>query len=335
MRKFLIIIIVLLVILALGQSIYYKINQPKNISPSIDSIEETAQETLYIIGMSDIYDKYNPKIQFDNLQKRFYSFINVNLPEIFKNIYKKNVQEIKQYYEENTDKIHDMYIYQEEEFISIAKQLQNIYNDQNAKVNIENYEVDTNSITSIQDGLIGFDVIFYYDNNTTLKVKFILSENTENMMITSVSDVDMVFGNYTGNVKKSEFLGKLDSLISNVMKIREDSTLKTKNEKMQYYDLNKETLNNIGIYSAEDYISIANQINAMKWKNQDINYINFEVENESIVANENNFNFKVKLFYSYDSEMELIVKLRMNNENEPDVSFSGVVIENQSVSANS
>lgn len=334
MKKFLISIIILLLILIIVQSIYYKINS-NNISSIGNGGIENIEERLYIIGESDIYNKYKPKINMEDLEKRFYSFINVNLPEIFKNIYKKNVQEIKQYYEENIDKIHDMYIYQEEEFISIAKQLQNIYNDQNAKVNIENYEVDTNSITSIQDGLIGFDVIFYYYNNFTLKVKFILSENTENMMITSVSDVDMVFENYTGNVKKSEFLGKLDSLISNVIKIREDSTLKTKNEKMQYYDLNKETLNNIGIYSAEDYISIANQINAMKWRNQDINYINFKVENESIVANENNFNFKVKLFYSYDSEVELIVKLRMNNENEPDVSFSGVVIENQSVSANS
>ncbi len=326
MKKFLIIIIVLLVILALGQSIYYKLNETKNTSPYIDSIEETAQQSLYIIGMSDIYDKCNPKIQFEDLQKRFYSFINVNLPEIFKNIYNKNIQEIKQYYEENIDKINAMYIYQEEDFVSIAKQLQNIYNNQNEIVNIENYEIDTNSIMVVQNNLIGFDTIFYYDNNTTLKVKFILSESTENMMIASASDLDKVFEYYTGDVKKSDFLSKLESLISNVTTIRENSTLRTENEKIQYYDLNKDELNNIGIYSAEYYITITNQVNAMKWRYQDISYINFEVEND-IVADENNFNFKVKLFYSYDSEIELIVKLKMNNKNEPDICFSGVIKE--------
>lgn len=323
MKKFLISIIILLLILIIVQSIYYKINS-NNISSIGNGGIENIEERLYILGESDIYNKYKSKINMEDLEKRFYSFINVNLPEVFKNIDGKNIQEIKQYYEENTDKINAMYIYQEEDFVSIAKQLQNIYNAQNKIVNIENYKVDTNSITAIQNGLIGFDVIFSYDNDTALKVKFILSENTENMMIASASDLDKVFEYYTGNVKKSDFLSKLESLISNVKTIRDNSTLRTENEKMQYYDLNKEGLNNIGIFSGEDYITIANQVNAMKWRYQDISYINFEVEND-IIADENNFNFKVKLFYSYDSEMELIVKLKMNNESEPDISFSGVV----------
>ena len=169
MKKFLIIIIVLLSILAIGQSIYYKLNKSENESPSINQSEEQDEKLLYILGMSDIYNKYQPKIQFEELEKRFYSFINVNLPEVYKNTYEKNVEEIKQYYEANIEKIKSMYIYNEEEFISIVKQLQNIYNSENEIVNIIDYRIDTNSIMPLQNGLISFETIFSYDNETTLR----------------------------------------------------------------------------------------------------------------------------------------------------------------------
>ena len=91
MKRFLIIIIVFLIILAIGQNIYYKTNKKSNASSSLDVYEEDEKFT-YLDGMTDIYTKYDPGISFQKLGNEFYKLIAVNLPYLCKNLGNKNIQ---------------------------------------------------------------------------------------------------------------------------------------------------------------------------------------------------------------------------------------------------
>ena len=312
MKRFLIICIVLLVVLTLAQVIYYKLNPKETNISSSNNLEEDIEEEenkLYIIGMSALYENdYNPKISFTDLQRKFYDFIFVDIPEIYININNKSIEETKQYYEQNTEKIKNMGIYNEDDFVMIAHQINNVF-DKNEIVNLYNYNVDTNTISKSQNGLITFKVNLIYDNEKQIQVLYTISEEIENVKISSATDLDEVFKQYTGKVTKQEVLNKIDTFISSIKDIRLNSTLKTENERRQYFDLNKEELENIGITSQDDYVGIAIQINAMRWRESDLQFERYEINSGSIKNEEDYISFELNIYYNYDSKLHLKVSI--------------------------
>ena len=312
MKRFLIICIVLLVVLTLAQVIYYKLNPKETNISSSNNLEEDIEEEenkLYIIGMSALYENdYNPKISFTDLQRKFYDFIFVDIPEIYININNKSIEETKQYYEQNTEKIKNMGIYNEDDFVMIAHQINNVF-DKNEIVNLYNYNVDTNTISKSQNGLITFKVNLIYDNEKQIQVLYTISEEIENVKISSATDLDEVFKQYTGKVTKQEVLNKIDTFISSIKDIRLNSTLKTENERRQYFDLNEEELENIGITSQDDYVGIAIQINAMRWRESDLQFERYEINSGSIKNEEDYISFELNIYYNYDSKLHLKVSI--------------------------
>ena len=312
MKRFLIICIVLLVVLTLAQVIYYKLNPKETNISSSNNFEEDIEEEknkLYIIGMSALYENnYNPKISFTDLQRKFYDFIFVDIPEIYININDKSIEETKQYYEQNIEKIKNMSIYNEDDFVMIAHQINNVF-DKNEIVNLYNYNVDTNTISKSQNGLITFKVNLIYDNEKQIQVLYTISEEIENVKISSATGLDEVFNQYTGKVTKQEVLNKIDTFISSIKDIRSNSTLTTENERRQYFDLNKEELENIGITSQDDYVGIAIQINAMRWRESDLQFERYEINSESIKNEEDCISFELNIYYNYDSKLHLKVSI--------------------------
>lgn len=325
MRKFLIIIIVLLIILIIGQAVYYKINQANDISSLNfynEQMEETEVDKLYILGMSVLYndDNYKPKISFENLENKFYTFISINVPKITENIEEKTIEQIKQYYNENVEEINSMYIYNEDDFVMIAKQLQNIFNTSDN--DIYDYYIDTDNIKKTEDGLISFLVNFVYENDEKLQVVYTISENNENIKISSGLGLNEQFETYTGDVTKQEVLEKIDLFISNIENIRLNTTLKTENARRQYYDLNKEELEKIGITTQDDFIQLVLHINSMSWNYTDLKFENYELNLQDAIQEEYYYSFEVIIHYNHESKLNLKISIRNQSNIEPNIKIS-------------
>ena len=226
MRKTLIIIIILLIVLIFGQVIYYNFNKTNNVS-SLNELDEEIEDTdlaknmLYIKGMSRLYDNYNPKISFDDLENRFYILVNEVIPTIYDNVENKkldnnifenlSVEEMRfvmnniiddeeimwlnefvryndstdpyryinytfdydyskeQYYDQNIEQIKKMNIFSKEDFVMIAYQINNTA-DKNKAAKLYEYNVETDTISKSEDGLISFKVNLGYDNEKNIQI---------------------------------------------------------------------------------------------------------------------------------------------------------------------
>ena len=221
MKKFLIIIIMLLIILIFGQLIYYNFNKTNNINMS--SLNNYSEDTvdkniLYIMGIYDLYKDYNPKISLENLENKFYTFVYNTIPNIYRNVEGKSIEEIKQYYEQNIDSIKSMNIYNEDDFIMIAHQINNVFDEENI-IDLYNYYIDTNTISKT-GSLITFKINLIYDNEEQIQIAYTISEENENVEISSSTGLDDIFKTYTGTVSKKEILNKIDSFIDKIEDIR-------------------------------------------------------------------------------------------------------------------
>ncbi len=314
MKKFLIICIVLLVILTIVQVIYYKVNTKRtdisSTSPlnEFDEGLEEEKTKLYILGMTELYNNYNPKISFRDLQSEFYNFIIIDIPNIYQNIKGKKIEEIEQYYDQNIEQIKKMNIFSKEDFVMIAYQINNTA-DKNKVAKLYEYNVETDTISKSEDGSISFKVNLGYDNEKNIQILYTISEVNDSIKISSQNGLDEMFKRYNGKVSKIDVLKKIDSFISSIKEYRINSTLKTENERRQYFDLNKEDLEKIGITSQDDYVNVAIQVNRMKWNESDLQYEKYEILSDKIVNEGDYLSSELIIYYNYDSILDLKISI--------------------------
>ena len=311
MRKALIIIIILLIVLIFGQIIYYNFNKTENISSLNEFREEEISDEdnrLYVKGMSVLYEDYNPKISFEDLENKFYIFINETVPNIYDEVKKKSIEEIEKYYEQNKEQLKEMYIYSKEDFVMIAHQI-NSAAEENNIIGLYNYSVDTESISKLENGLIFFKVNFEYDNERQIQISYKISEENDSIKIESATGLDEMLKRYTGKVSKLDVLKKIDTFISSIKEYRINSTLKTENERRQYFDLNKENLEKIGITSQDDYVNVAIQVNRMRWRESDLQFEKYEILSDKIVNEGDYLSSELIIYYNYDSSLDLKISI--------------------------
>ena len=332
MKKLLIICVVLLVMLTIVQVIYYKVNPKKtdiSSTSSLNEFDEGLEEEktkLYILGMTELYNNYNPKISFRDLQSEFYNFIIIDIPNIYQSIKGKNIEEIEQYYDQNIEQINKMNITNKEEFVMIAYQINNIV-DENDSTKLYEYNVDTDSISKSEDGLISFKVNLEYDNEKKIQILYTISEVNDSIKISSQNGLDEMFEKYTGKVSKVDALKKIESFISNIKEYRINSTLKTENERRQYFDLNKEDLEKIGITSQDDYVNVAILINRMKWKGADLQYERYEILPEKVVTEGDYLSSELIIYYENDSILDLKISISNVENVMPDIKISSYITD--------
>ena len=321
MKKTLIVIIVLLIILIFGQNIYYNI-RGNNISSNILQENSTdiagIENSLYIVGVLKIYQDYEPKMSIEKIQSIFYELVYENMPKINEDTKKLSNEKIREYYKKNKEKIDKMNITNEEDFFMICKQMQNVIGENVALVETR---INTETIKE-RNNRINFDIILTYDNELEIIIGASLSKSSENIEFYSSSGLDKVFNMYTGNVSKQEILEKIDLFISNVNNLRYNSSLKTENEKTQYYDLNKDMLRNLGITSAEEFIKITSYINVMDWRYSDLLFENYKVFDETFRKEEYYYTFETVLYYNHGSSLELKIGISKTDNIEPRINIS-------------
>lgn len=283
-----ILIVILLIILMIWQIIYFnKKNNNKNTTNAIDASEsyiseevraniieqEQLDKHIEVGSLSIIYDeKYKGSVSIDTIKKELYKFLYTNILKIRELTNNKDSNEIYDIYNSNKDTITAMNITSEDDFEGIVNELKEIKYDETVTYNNSIAMLNTYENTDDNYGrfLISFNL---KDENSetrllSLYVKLANNDSLQPQIIYQpYNELDKIYSNYTGQVSKNKFIELLDKFKENIPSIEKDTAGKSDNARLQYYDNNKEKLNEIGIYSREDCLSIIQEINGLVWKN--------------------------------------------------------------------
>ena len=165
------------------------------------------------------------------------------------------------------------------------------------------------------------------DNNVLINVN-----NTNNLEETMQkqenvivpSGITSLASEYTGELKLITIEKELYNFVyNNVRKINEQTNWKSINYILQYYDLHTNDINEMGIYSAEEYRKIASQINKLDKYDT---YERSSIEANSIENTQDGYiKFNVSLIYTSGKEIVLNMYLANNEETMPNVKYTSGV----------
>ena len=165
------------------------------------------------------------------------------------------------------------------------------------------------------------------DNNVLINVN-----NTNNLEETMQkqenvivpSGITSLASEYTGELKLITIEKELYNFVyNNARQINEQTNWKSINYILQYYDLHTNDINEMGIYSAEEYRKIASQINKLDKYDT---YERSTIEANSIENTQDGYiKFTVSLIYTSGKEIVLNMYLANNEETMPNVKYTSGV----------
>lgn len=126
---------------------------------------------------------------------------------------------------------------------------------------------------------------------------------------------------YLGNVDTEVIRQKIEQFIKeDVEEIGSLTTLKSENYKLQYYDNHTEELNNMGIYSAEDFSAISKQINLLNLNDY---YESSTIDRTDWTETDDGYT-RLKIIFTYESgkDLELYVYIANDSTTQPNIKFS-------------
>lgn len=165
------------------------------------------------------------------------------------------------------------------------------------------------------------------DNNVLINVNN--TNNLEETMqkqenVVVPSGITSLASEYTGELKLITIEKELYNFVyNNARKINEQTNWKSINYILQYYDLHTNDINEMGIYSAEEYRKIASQINKLDKYDT---YERSTIEANSIENTQDGYiKFTVSLIYTSGKEIVLNMYLANNEETMPNVKYTSGV----------
>ena len=165
------------------------------------------------------------------------------------------------------------------------------------------------------------------DNNVLINVNN--TNNLEETMqkqenVVVPSGITSLASEYTGELKLITIEKELYNFVyNNVRQINEQTNWKSINYILQYYDLHTNDINEMGIYSAEEYRKIASQINKLDKYDT---YERSSIEANSIENTQDGYiKFTVSLIYTSGKEIVLNMYLANNEETMPNVKYTSGV----------
>lgn len=192
MKKFIIIIIIVLGITLIGQLIYYNFFKEKVNENTLNSLENITvntqnlakdfsneistnkiEEVVVPEGIANFSVKYNGNLEIKEMQKKLYKFVNSYSKTIHNATTGKSISHILQYYDLHTQEINEMGIYSSEDYLNIARQI-NLLNQSDK---YKSSKIDMDSYEETLDGYIKVQVILIYESNNTIKLTVYLAND--------------------------------------------------------------------------------------------------------------------------------------------------------------
>ena len=166
------------------------------------------------------------------------------------------------------------------------------------------------------------------NNNSDYNVFINLNSTNEDLKqqenVVVPSGITSLASEYTGELKLITIEKELYNFVyNNARKINEQTNWKSINYILQYYDLHTNDINEMGIYSAEEYRKIASQINKLDKYDT---YERSSIEANSIENTQDGYiKFNVSLIYTSGKELVLNMYLANNEETMPNVKYTSGV----------
>ena len=305
--------------------------EPYNGLTNIIQIEEAKeQNNLMIIPKNFIeaMKKYQGPVSQGDIKRNFYKLIVKNIPHIYEETKALSNEKITGYYDQNTSKINEMNIYNKNEFINLCDDMKsNIIDGLISKIPYSSIELET---CENREDYYSFALKLEYSNSNIMKIKVKLSNNENKIEYEKYDELKEAYESYKGPVTKQEVKNHLNYVAKNGKKIYDSCKDINLNEILQYYDLNKEALNKLGIYSDGDYLLATNQIVRVSFsKNPD--YVGFTVKPNSVSSNDKYTSFEVHLNYSTNESLKLIMNVidsaELVNEENPKIKITAAIKE--------
>lgn len=340
MKKFLIILITLSIILLIGQNIYYNTNKKENIVIASNNTStenhtiltdengndidiDAPTKTIYARGTTTIYKSYNGLVPMEKLQSELYIFLYDVIPQIRNLTQSKTTEQISKIYYENQDTFNQMQIYSEEDFEYIATELESIGYDRSTYI-YSYAEADTDSYITLSDNYIQFNVTINFKNNAKIYFTIKLStngNNTKSIKYCAYDVLSLVYKKYKGQVEENHLKTAIQTLINSVESIYGATTGISNNKRLQYFDLHKDDVKSIGIYSNEDFLKVSNQVNNMDWTNN-LKFVSYSVDLSNYKEENGYASFILKLNYDNNQSMSVILYLAQNITTDPNIKIS-------------
>lgn len=310
--------------------------------------------TRYFISLSDAKSVNNPsynadmeaiglKIYLDSNNKTF-SFtlykngITDNITSISKNAYNQFT------YIKSTDKLLGQY------YLSLFKYLiqnnpqyayqilsiddtNSISSYEEFKSYIANTNIDTDNIQVTRTNKDEAQILDIIDgNNNNFKFEIYTYVNfTINLdnskLLTDEQKYSTIVANYSGQVAGSEITSFMNNFIkTTVDSIKSQTSGLSYNKIREYYDKNKIQINTMGIYSADDYLNLSNQIVGMRWS-KGITFMKAYITSK---AEEGDYTkLGVKLSYTQDAEINLYLCIAKKSDTTPKIKIETNGVEEE------
>lgn len=191
MKKFLITTIILLVMLLLGQLIYFNFSNKKSETKNTNSvniinnnvisgnqteeIRKGVEEDIVVknviqpVNIAELSQKYKGNTKLIDLEKELYTFGTSNIKNIYNMTVGRSVNQTLQLYDLSKEEINKMHIYTAEDFNGISAECLKIN-----RINTAEYlksNVDMETYNDNENGYTTFYIKIAYTNSSEIKIK--------------------------------------------------------------------------------------------------------------------------------------------------------------------
>ena len=337
-KKVYICVVITLILMIFIQLIFFhnktKKNKNKNsISYNQNYITEDNVKSLkvYPINEDKVFEVYKGPTTKTDLEEMVYQLLFGNIPWINKNYSNMTLNEINNYYKQNTIAINRLYIYSSDDFYLITQQIKNAYKDGNPA--IDNTKIEENSIKN-EGVYCSFNLDIYFSNSQTIKLKIKLKNSQENnnkqnnnnengqneittsedeksIIIEDNSEIQQLYKIANEGFDRAKVIETIENIINEVKNIKEDTYAYSINKEKQYYDLHKEDLNELGIYSSDDFVEFIGSVKKISWNDQD-KITGYSIDTSSLITGTDYTT--ADLYINYGNIERIALKISVSNK---------------------
>lgn len=266
--------------------------------------------------MYKVFDQYNGLVQQGSFQDIVYETIYTNIPWIIQNYSNSSQKAITESYNQKKNEINKMYIYSAEDLYLITQQVKNLY--KNDTPLFDGAEIDENSIVK-ENGYCSFYLNLYFANKQTINLKMYLTEtqtidnnsNSKSVIIEDNSGIQQLYKIANQGFNRANAIEIIEKLMGNVTQIKDITRGYSINKEKQYYDLNKDDLNALGIYSQGDFVEVAGAIKGIAWNTKDT-ITGYTIDITDTTKDENYTT--ADLYFNYGSTERIKLKISVSNK---------------------
>lgn len=332
-KKVYICVVITLILMIFIQLIFFhnktKKNKNKNsISYNQNYITEDNVKSLkvYPINEDKVFEVYKGPTTKTDLEEMVYQLLFGNIPWIYKKYSNMTLNEINDYYNQNTIEVNRLYIYSSDDLYLITQQIKNISKDITPMVDYT--KIDENSIKN-ENGYCNFNLDIYFVNSQIVKLKIKLknsqnsqesnskgneqsntstAEEEKSLIVEDNSEIQQLYKITNEGFSRSNAIQIIQNIIDNAEKIKNDTFAYSINQEKQYYDLNKEKLNTLGIYSKEDFESFITSVGNISWDSKD-RITGYEIDLSNVVKNEDYTSATLYINYGNIERIKLTISV--------------------------